>query len=484
MSTSAVVAAVQSAAKNTPDKVALIAGEEQITYSELIQKAESAAASVAAHSSGDNVGIFLPNSLQFPHWLLGGLWAGKTLAVLPTIAPPPLLKFMFAEAKLSTVFTSADLAPRLVEAGLPHVVIDGLQSSGPFALQERKQEAAILLYTSGTTGRPKTVVLSENNILSNIQGLRDATGFDDRQVMLAILPLFHAYGLTVTVLLPLTAGSQIVILDRFFPRTVLQTIDRYSVTTLVAVPSQYRLLAMDPTQCDGSSLWLCIAGAERLPDTTEREFTARFGHPVLPGYGATELSPVISLNIPETNRPASVGKPLPNLKLTIRDDHETLCPIGEIGEVCVEGPCVMLGYLGDPEATAKKIRNGVYHTGDKGFLDRDGYLYLSGRADDMVKIGGEKVYPVEVENALERIEGVEEVAVVALADQKGGWRLHAFVQRKPGASFDEAALRTACREVLEPYKIPRSFTFVDSLPRTMTGKTDKRGLATMAVPPQ
>jgi long-chain acyl-CoA synthetase len=201
---------------------------------------------------------------------------------------------------------------------------------------------------------------------------------------------------------------------------------------------------------------------------------------VLPGYGATEVSPVISLNIPETNRPASVGKPLPGSTVTIRNEDGSVCPVGEVAEICVEGPSVMLGYLNDLEGTARKIRNGVLYTGDKGFFDADGYLYISGRADDMVKVAGEKIYPVEIENALERIEGVEEVAVVALHDPRGGVRLHAFVQRKPGAVLDETGLRLACREVLEPYKIPRTFTFVDSLPRTMTGKTDKRTLATSA----
>jgi long-chain acyl-CoA synthetase len=192
------------------------------------------------------------------------------------------------------------------------------------------------------------------------------------------------------------------------------------------------------------------------------------------------VAPVISLNIPETNRPASVGRPLPNLKVTIRSEDDAVCPVGEIGEVCVEGPNVMLGYLNDPEATARKLRNGIFHTGDKGFTDADGYLYLAGRADEMVKIAGEKVYPAEVENALEKIEGVEEAAVIALPDQKHGIRLHAFLQKKEGAMLDESILRAACRELLEPHKVPRSFTFVDSLPRTITGKTDKRTLTASA----
>ncbi len=481
MNTSAILAAVLKSAERYADRTALICGEDKFSYSELVRRAQSAAAHIAKLAPGDNVGIFLPNSIHFPPHVLGALWAGKIVAVLPTLAPAPLLKLMFAEAKLTTVFTSADLAPRLAEAGVPYVLIDpAYPPADDFALQARPHEAAVLLYTSGTTGRPKAVALSEQNIISNAEGCREATGFDDRQVMLAILPLFHAYGLTVTNLLPLMTGSTVVVLERFVPRTVLNAIELHRVTTLVAVPSQYRLLALDPTPCDATSLWLCIAGAERLPETTEREFTERFGHAILPGYGATEVAPVISLNIPETNRPASVGRPLPNLKVTIRSEDDTVCPVGEIGEVCVEGPNVMLGYLNDPEATARKIRNGIFHTGDKGFTDADGYLYLAGRADEMIKIAGEKVYPAEVENALERIEGVEEAAVIALPDQKQGVRLHAFLQKKAGAMLDESRLRAACRELLEPHKVPRSFTFVDSLPRTITGKTDKRTLTASA----
>ena len=481
MSTSAIVEAVLRAAERYPDRPSLIAGAEQISYTEMVRRAQSAAAHIARQSPDDNIGIFLPNSLHFPPQVLGALWAGKTVAVLPTLAPVPLLKLMFAEAKLSTVFTSEDLAPRLAEAGVPHVLIDtAYPSASEFERQPQETEAAVLLYTSGTTGRPKAVALSDENVISNAQGCMAATGFDDRQVMLAILPLFHAYGLNVTILLPLMAGSTVVILERFTPRAVLDAIERHRVTTLVAVPSQYRLLARDPTPCDASSLWLCIAGAERLPETTEREFSDRFGHAILPGYGVTEVAPVISLNIPESNHPASVGRPLPNLKVTIRGEDDGVCPVGEIGEVCVEGPNVMLGYLNDPEGTARKLRNGVYHTGDKGFFDTEGYLYLAGRADEMVKIGGEKVYPAEVENALERIAGVEEAAVIALPHPKYGIRLHAFLQRQSGAVIDEATLRAASRDLLEAYKIPRTFTFVDSLPRTITGKTDKRTLTATA----
>jgi long-chain acyl-CoA synthetase len=388
---------------------------------------------------------------------------------------------MVGSIQAETVITTDEFAPRLKEAGIPCWTYEGgTADPKTIPLAERTREAAVLIFTSGTTGMPKAVALSERNILDNAEGCRLATGFDSNQKMLAILPLFHAYGLTVTLLLPLITGSTVVI-ERFVPRPILQQIEKLRITCLVAVPSQYRLLAMDPTPADLSSLWLCIAGAERLPEQVAVEFEERFHKTIVQGYGATETSPVVSLNMPETNRFGSVGKPLPNLKVTIRDDRDAILPSPEVGDVCVEGSSVMLGYYNDPDATRRKIRDGVLHTGDKGYLDEDGYLHLVGRADDLVKISGEKVYPAEVETAIENIEGVEEAAVVALPDEKHGARLLAFVQLKPGNTMNDASLRAACREAIEPFKVPRNFSIVESLPRTATGKTDKRTLMSTAI---
>lgn len=480
MPTSAIVSAFRSVAARFPEKPALISGEQAISYSQLVAQAAAAASEISQRVKGDTVALLIPNSLAFAPALLGALWAGKTVAVLPTLAPPPILKLMVGSVRAETVITSEEFVPRLVEAGIPCWLYEiGSVNSSSVPMEMFQREAAVLLFTSGTTGMPKTVELSEGNILANIEGCRLETGFDDKQRMLAILPLFHAFGLTVTLLLPLVTGSTVVI-ERFIPRQILQAIEKLRVTCLIAVPSQYRLLTKDPTPADLSSIWLAIAGAERLPEQVAIEFEQRFHKIIVQGYGATEISPVVSLNLPENNRFGSVGKPLPNLKATIRDENDVVLPAGEIGEVCVEGTSVMLGYFNDPASTARKIRNGVLHTGDKGFLDADGYLHLVGRADDLVKVSGEKVYPAEVETAIENIEGVDEVAVVAFPDEKHGSRLHAFVQLKPGTELNEATLRAACREMLEPYKVPRSFSIVDALPRTMTGKTDKRALAATA----
>ena len=301
-----------------------------------------------------------------------------------------------------------------------------------------------MLYTSGSTGKPKAVALSEENILSNIQGSIDAMRFTHDEVMLAILPLFHSYGLTVTLLLPLTLGARVV-MEKFAPRTVLATIEKQRVTALIAVPSQYRLLAKDPSPADVSSLKYCIAGAERLPDSVGDEFAARFGKTILQGYGCTETSPVVAINPPWANRRGTVGPGLPNIRVTIRrvaeGEYWTELPAGEEGEICVEGPSVMLEYHNNPDATAAKIQRGVLRTGDRGSLDKDGYLHIAGRADDMLKVAGEKVYPAEVEQAIEQVAGVEEAAVVGVRDEA-----RRFLRRAREAAYRLAMRRSLLKQ--------------------------------------
>jgi len=238
----------------------------------------------------------------------------------------------------------------------------------------------------------------------------------------------------------------------------------------------YRLIAKESSSVNVSSLRLCISGAERLSETVAAEIEARLGLRLYQGYGATEASPVIACNAPAAYQAGSVGRPLPNLKLTLRQDNEPV-PVGQPGEVCVAGPNVMLGYHNRPEATAEKLVAGELRTGDLGALDTDGFLRIVGRADDLIKVAGEKIYPAEVERAIEQIAGVEEAVAVGVADEKHGTVLRAFVQPKPGAELTEAGLRAACRDYLEAIKIPRSFTLVEQLPRNATGKADRRALA-------
>jgi long-chain acyl-CoA synthetase len=491
LSHSKIVAAVQATAARGPERVAIASGSDRVSYAQLMQRMHAVASALHGASHGASreiIGLLCSNRPEFAYGVLGALAAGKTVAVLPTLAPPPLLAMMAADAGVRRVLSTEELAPRLSDAKVECLLIAKLAQSGegkqaPAQESDGKpphsQEAAVLLYTSGSTGRPKAVALSDENILANIQGSVDAAGFVPDDVMLAILPLFHSYGLTVTLLLPLVLGARVVMLERFAPRSVLAAIEEHRVTAVVAVPTQYRLLAKDPTPCDASSLRLCIAGAERLAESVSTEFAARFGKQILQGYGATEASPVVALNPPWANRPGAVGKPLPNIRVTVRNAQGPVAT-GELGEVCVEGPSVMLGYFNRPEATAEKIPGGVLRTGDLGWLDADGYLFLAGRSDDLIKVAGEKIYPAEVERAIEQIEGVEEVAVVGVPDATRGAALVAFVQPKAGVTLTEQSLRAACRGCVDGMKLPRSFVVMEQLPRSPTGKLDKKSLAERA----
>ncbi len=475
---STIVDAVRAAVGRVPERVAVRTAESTFTYAEMEARATAAAVAISERARGETIGLLLPNQPAFLVSLLGALWAGKTVAVLPTLAPPPLLRGMAAQAGLDTILTSSALAASAEGAGVAALVVESFpaQPARRFAPASRAGEAAVLLYTSGTTGLPKAVMLSDQNILSNAEGCRDAAGFTNDEVMLAILPLFHAYGLTVTLLLPLMLGGTVALQERFVPRSVLRAIEEHRVTALVAVPSQYRLLVKEPTPAKTASLQLCIAGAERLPENVSVEFERRFRRPILQGYGATEAAPVVSMNPPQANRPGTVGRPLPNLRVTLHEEGEPVAA-GATAEIQVEGPNVMLGYFRNPGATAEKIVNGALRTGDRGFLDAEGYLHLAGRADDLIKIAGEKIYPAEVEHALERIQGVEEALVVGVPDEKHGTMLRAYVQPRPGAELHEDGLRSACRDCLEAVKIPRSFVLVEQMPRTPSGKVDKRALA-------
>jgi long-chain acyl-CoA synthetase len=477
MKESAIVTQFLGAASRRAEYPALVFGGEAIGYGELERLAAGVATYLLRDPGREVVGLFLPVVPEFSWNFLGALWAGRTVAVLPTMAPAPLLRMMAAEAGLDRVLTNAELAPRVVEAGLLPEVVESCLPTGATAppLAARALEEAVLLYTSVTTGRPKAVALSEENLLANIEGCRIAGDFTADDVMQAILPLFHAFGLTVTLLLPLSLGGTVVLEERFVPRTVLQDIEANRVTALIAVPSQYRLIAKETAPTDVSSLRLCIAGAERLSDQVTNDFEKRFKKILFQGYGATEASPVISFNGPGANRPGSVGKPLPNVRVTIREEGRELAK-GEHGEVCAEGPSIMLGYFHQPEATSQKISGGMLHTGDRGWRDPDGYLHLAGRVDEMLKVAGEKIYPSEVERAMEQIEGVEQAVVMGMPDAARGVSLVAFVEPQPGSILTEASVRAGCRERLEAGKIPRSILVVEQMPRTATGKLDKRNL--------
>jgi long-chain acyl-CoA synthetase len=341
------------------------------------------------------------------------------------------------------------------------------------------EQVACLQYTSGTTGRPKGAMLTHANILSNARASIEAVSMTEEDVFLAVLPLFHVFGATVTMVIPIVLGAASAHLPRFEPLPVLQTIERTGVTLFCGVPSMFAVLAAlkGADGPDLSTLRLCISGGAALPRELTPIIEGRYETTLLEGYGPTEASPVISVNRDrESRKIGSVGPPLPGVEVEIRDEDGKRVKTGEIGEICARGPNVMRGYWQDEEKTANTIRDGWLYTGDLGHVDEDGYIYIVDRKTDMIIVGGLNVYPREVEDVVRLLDPVRDVAVVGATSRLRGETVCAFVELHEGGSLDQTEIVEHCTEHLARYKVPRNIRFIGELPRSATGKVLKREL--------
>jgi long-chain acyl-CoA synthetase len=340
-----------------------------------------------------------------------------------------------------------------------------------------EEALALIIYTSGTTGHPKGAMLSHANVLSNVASCKVellAVG-EDRFVVL--LPMFHSFMLTVGVLLPMLIGGSIVLIKTLHPpKNVIQEIIQHRATLLPAVPQFFRALAQCPLPAE-SPLRLCISGGAPLPAETLREFTARFPIPLLEGYGLSEASPVVSFTpIRGPWKAGSIGRPITNVEVTIQDDAGDILPPRQVGELCVRGPNVMQGYWNLADETAQALRGGWLLTGDLGYVDEDGYFYITDRKKDMLLVNGINVYPREVEEVLYKFPGVKEAAVIGVPDARRGEQPLGFVAAQEGIALDESVLQEFLRERLADYKVPRRIVFLPALPRNATGKVMKTEL--------
>jgi long-chain acyl-CoA synthetase len=293
-----------------------------------------------------------------------------------------------------------------------------------------------------------------------------------------VIPQFHSFGFTVMTVTPLILGASAWYLPRFSPAAVVSTIAEKRVTVLLAVASMYGALARmkeaDPAAL--ASLKLAISGGEPLPLRIARPFKERFGIDIMEGYGLTETSPVVSVNLPWGHRSGSVGRALPGIVVTTVDENGRSLPPGHEGELVIRGHCVMCGYHNRPEATAAVIREGALHTGDVGRVDPDGFIHITGRAKEMMIVGGENVFPLEIETALCDHPAISEAAVVGVPDDVRGEVPLAYVVLHEGATLSDHEIRSFCRQRLPGYKVPREIRVAQELPRGPTGKILKRAL--------
>ncbi|HPU56066.1 MAG TPA: AMP-binding protein, partial [Verrucomicrobiota bacterium] len=344
-------------------------------------------------------------------------------------------------------------------------------------------DLAVLIYTSGTTGRPKGAMLSNDNLLHNVESCRLCLQIVPEDRIGVLLPMFHSYMLTVGTFLPLFSGASIVLVKSLHPvRNVIQELYQRRVSILPAIPQFYRSL-VNADLPQPSPLRICISGSAPLPVQVLHEFEQKMGIPLIEGYGLSEASPVVAKNpLDRTRKPGSIGLPIPNVEMSVQDDSGRTLGPRQVGEICVRGGNVMLGYWNQPDETEKAFRNGWLLTGDIGYFDEEGYYYITDRKKDMLLVNGNNVYPREIEDVIYQFPNVKEAAVIGRPDPRRGEQPVAFVVPLEGTSIDPEALLSFVRTRLADYKVPRKVVLSPGLPRNATGKVLKTVLREQPIP--
>jgi long-chain acyl-CoA synthetase len=469
--------------KRLAHKTAVIDQNGAVTYEALRTEAISKTTQLLSENTGSHIGILLPNCMEFVTTFYGILMAGKIPVPLNYLLSPAQLLYVIQNAGIDTVFTNNLFKPHLGNQ-IKHIL--SIEEKNPCTtveenkiMQGMEDDLAALLYTSGTNANPKGVMLSHRNFLSNLDGCIHAFHFTEKDVLLGVLPLFHTYALTTTLILPVNMGATTVYLARFSGPKVLELIEKYKITSLFAIPSMYRVLlrAAESAKHDLSTLRLCTSGGEPLPKDVLDSFNKTFPVPLTEGYGLTESTAIVSVNLPEKCKPGSIGPPLDNIEVKILDDDGQKLPLNKEGEICVKGPNVMKGYYKLPKETAETITpDGWLKTGDYGKLDDEGFLWITGRKKELIIISGENVSPNEIEQVISGHEKVFEVAVIGVPDKLRGEAPKAFIALHESAACTEEEIKNYCMQRLPHYKVPKYYEFLRELPHGPTGKVLKRAL--------
>jgi len=507
-------------AKEHPEKVAIAYFDGEITYRELNSLSNQFAAALAASGvkKGDRAAIFLPNIPQFIIAYFGVLKAGAVLTAISPLHKEREVEHQLSDSEAETIVALDSLYP-IVEkvwrkTKLKNAVVTSAEeyaSKNPVSSGKREQapnvysfqellkepakprsvsinpreDLAALQYTGGTTGTAKGAMLTHLNLVSNAFAFAAwIKGTTAEETFLTALPLFHIYGMTTSLNVPVHLAAKMVLLPRFEPSAVLGTIQRHRVTVFCGVPTMYSVLLANPTlgKYDLTSIRVCISGASPLPPQIQKKFMQITGGFLAEGYGLTEASPVTHCNPVDktmrTVRVGSIGLPLPDTDAKIVDVEtgEKTLGAGETGELTVKGPQVMKGYWLKPEETALVLRNGWLLTGDIARMDQDGYFYITDRKKDLIKYKDYSVYPRELEDVLYEHPAVKLCAVVGKPSPVAGEVPKAFVVLKDGAKATEAEVMAFVKEKVAPYKAVREVEFRQELPISAAGKVLRRVL--------
>ncbi len=474
-------------ARENPHEIAITDDQGQCTFAQLAAMAGGLCTYIAVQTDRPSVGLLLPSGVGYAASFYGTLLAGKSIVPINYLLGEREIAHIIGDSGIDTVITVPSLVGRLKDAALKIIDLSQVPRT-PDAVAPRlpspsADDLAVLMYTSGTAGRPKGVMLTYGNLQSDVDACIEHAGLLKRHAFIGIIPLFHSFGMTATMLAPIQLGAAVIYQARFSALATLQAIRSHPQAIVFGVPSMFgailRLESAKPA--DFKDVYAMISGGEPLPAVIRQGFEKRLGTTVYEGYGLTETSPVVSLNTPAMHRPTSVGKTIPQVGVRIVDDEGNVLPPGEEGEVWLKGPMIMKGYYNLPAETAAAMNDGYFKTGDLGKVDAHGYLYITGRKKDLIICAGEKVVPREVEEVLARHPAIAEAAVVGKKDSTRGETVVAFVVLHPGASAKGDELRSFCRDQgLVTFKVPREVHILPDLPRSPTGKVVKRLLADKA----
>ncbi|MFF7333183.1 long-chain fatty acid--CoA ligase [Streptomyces sp. NPDC090306] len=498
MASLSLAAVLAENARRRPDKTALVEGELRLTFAEMWQRALDRAGALAGLGvrPGDRVALMAPNTAEFPQAYYAALAAGAVVVPVHLLLTGTEIEHVLRDSGSTLLLchpAQAEQATAAARAVGIQVVTLGAEFDALAAAAEAPRsyvgrdadDPAVIFYTSGTTGTPKGAVLSHFNLVMNATvNAFDANDLHTDDIALGALPLFHAFGQTVSLNSVWRAGATLVLLPRFDAARAIELMVRENVNTFHGVPTMYVALAAAAADADAlPELRVCVSGGASLPVAVLERFEKAFGAPVYEGYGLSETSPTATVNQPWFGTKAgTIGHPLWGVEVEIAraetEERVELLPTGELGEVVVRGHNVFSGYLGRPEATAEAMVDGWFRTGDLGTKDDDGFLRIVDRKKDVIIRGGFNVYPREVEEVLVRHPAVAQVAVIGLPDELHGEEVCAVIVPAPGAERDGAAITEWSKELLGRHKYPRRVEFAAELPLGPSMKVLKRELRT------
>jgi len=478
-------------AGDTPGNIALRGATHTLTYRELRDASAAYADALRATglAPGDRVLLVAPSVPEFVVAYLGVQAAGAIVVPANTMSTQPELEYVLADAGCSLAIVWHELGPATQDAATAlHIPTWTLPAHAaaptdlPVQVCDRDPgDTAAILYTSGTTGKPKGAQLTVANLLSGGEiGFECSRGTSADRTGTG-LPLFHVFGQASVMMATFTGGGSLSLLARFDPQAMLAMLRRDRLTIMAGVPTMWNAMlhaAGDVDPADFAQLRIAISGGASLPGEIARAFERRFGCTILEGYGLTETTAFGTFNdVERGGKIGYTGRAVPRTQVEVRDATGTVCPTGTVGEVFIKGATVMKGYWNRPADTAAVLTDdGWFRTGDLGQTDSDGDLRIVDRVKDLIIRGGYNVYPGEVEEVLYAHPDIVEAAVLGVPDKHYGEEVAAVIVERPGSELDAAAISTWTRERLSAYKVPRIVAFVDALPKGSTGKILKRSI--------